>query len=169
MIDMINDKIPLGGRATRHERSSLEQSTDAYVAKGKLVEPTVCLDCGAVFHRGRWQWLDVPEHAHREVCPACQRIRDDQPVGYVTLDGQFLNSHLEEIRRLIQHRAEHERQEHPLKRIIKMESQGEGMLVTTTDSHLARGIGEALRHAYQGELVVDHVSGESLVRVHWSR
>ena len=43
------------------------------------------------------------------------------------------------------------------------------MQVTTTDTHLARGIGEAVRHAYQGDLKVDHVSGENLVRVHWKR
>jgi len=59
--------------------------------------------------------------------------------------------------------------EHPLKRIISIDSQRGGMLITTTDTHLASGIGEAIHHAYQGKLKVSHVSGENLVRVHWSR
>jgi len=42
--------------------------------------------------------------------------------------------------------------EHPLKRIMAVEEKDGAMLVTTTDIHLARGIGEALHHAYQGEL-----------------
>jgi hypothetical protein len=81
----------------------------------------------------------------------------------------FLKIHCEEIRRLIQHHAEHELTEHPLKRIIVIDNQDGAMLVTTTDTHLARGIGEAVHHAYHGDLKVDHVSGENLVRVHWSR
>ena len=42
-------------------------------------------------------------------------------------------------------------------------------MVTTTDIHLARGIGEALEHAYQGELEFHYNEGENLLRVHWAR
>jgi hypothetical protein len=38
-----------------HERPVFEQDIDAYQAKGKLPEPTVCPQCSAVFHEGRWQ------------------------------------------------------------------------------------------------------------------
>lgn len=163
------NKTPSGIHAVSHDRPLFERDVDAYKAKGKLPEPTVCPECNAVFHEGRWQWGDVPANAHRETCPACHRIHDNFPSGFVTLEGPFFNDHCEEIRRLIQHHAEHERTEHPLKRIISIENEGGAMLVTTTDTHLARGIGEAVRHAYQGDLKVDHVSGENLVRVHWSR
>lgn len=160
---------PSSIHAASHERPLFERDTDAYKAKEKLTEPTVCPECGAVFHDGRWQWMDAPIDAHRETCPACHRIKDNFPAGFVTLKGQFFNSHYEEIRKLIQHHAEHEGAEHPLKRIIALENQDGAMLVTTTDTHLARGIGEALRHAYQGDLKIEHVSGENLVRVYWSR
>jgi len=70
---------------------------------------------------------------------------------------------------LIKHHTEHERNEHPMKRIIKIMQNDDNVLITTTDMHLARGLGEVVHHAYQGKLDVDHVSGENLVRVHWSR
>ena len=39
----------------RHDRLLQETQHDTYKSKGKLHEPTVCPDCGAVFHAGRWQ------------------------------------------------------------------------------------------------------------------
>lgn len=163
------NKTPSSAHTVSHDRPLFEQDIDAYKAKGKLTEPTVCSECNAVFHEGRWQWMTVPAFANREICPACHRIKDNAPAGYVTLDGPFFNDHREEIRRLIQHRAEHERNEHPLKRIIAIDIQENAMLVTTTETHLARGIGEAIHQAYLGKLKVSHVSGENLVRVHWTR
>lgn len=163
------NKKPSGGQTVSHDRPLFEQDIDAYKAKGKLSEPTICPQCGAVYHEGRWQWIETPSDAESEICPACHRINDNFPAGFVTLDGPFFDTHCEEIRHLIQNHALHERIEHPLKRIIAIESKDRAMLVTTTDTHLARGIGEAVRHAYQGELKVDHVSGENLVRVYWNR
>jgi len=163
------NKTPSATHTMSRNRPLFEQDTDAYKAREKLAEPTVCPKCNAVFNNGRWQWMTVPDFSNRELCPACHRIKDNFPAGYISLEGPFFSDHYDEIRRLIQHHAEHERNEHPLKRIIAIEDEGDAMVVTTTDTHLARGIGEALRHAYQGKLRVDHVSGESLVRVYWSR
>lgn len=166
---MSSNNPPSGVHPISHDRPLFEKDIDAYKSKGKLSEPTVCKECGAVYHEGRWQWIEAPAKADQKICPACHRIHDNNPAGFVTLQGPFFNTHCEEIRRLIQHHAEHERVEHPLKRIMAIENRGGAMLVTTTDTHLARGIGEAVRHAYQGELKVDHTPGENLVRVHWSR
>lgn len=163
------NKTPSATHPISHDRPLFEQDIDAYKSKGKLIEPTVCQQCGAVYHEGRWQWIDKPENAHEEICPACHRINDNHPAGFVTLEGPFFDTHSEEIRHLIQNHADHERAEHPLKRIVAIENQQGAMLVTTTDTHLARGIGESVRHAYQGKLKIDHTSGENLVRVHWSR
>ena len=70
--------------------------------------------------------------------------------------------------RLVHHHEQHERAEHPLQRIIAVEDHGDKVLVTTTDIHLARGIGEAVHHAYQGNLEFHYNPEQNLLRVHWT-
>jgi NMD protein affecting ribosome stability and mRNA decay len=159
--------IPSGFHPIRHDRLVQERVHDAYKTKGKLPEPTVCPDCGAVFHEGRWQWLAAPPGAHRHACPACLRQHDHYPAGYVTLDGEFFASHRAEVMNLVQNEAEHERAEHPLKRIMEIEEKDGMAEVTTTDIHLARQIGEALHHAYQGKLEFHYNPEQNLLRVGW--
>jgi hypothetical protein len=142
---------------------------DSYKSRGKLPDPTVCPQCRAVFHKGKWQWLPSPESVHSETCPACHRIRDDFPAGYVRLEGEFLAQHREEIIRLVRHVEQREKAEHPLQRIMDIADEAGALLVTTTDIHLARGIGEAVGHAYQGELELQYNTEENLLRVHWKR
>jgi NMD protein affecting ribosome stability and mRNA decay len=166
---MDHQSHPAGFRPIRLDRLQLETVKDSYKAKGKLSEPTVCTDCGAVFQAGRWQWLAKPEDAHQTICPACPRVRDHFPAGYITLAGDFFNEHEQEILQLMHNRETQEKAQHPLQRIMAIEKTKEGTLVTTTDIHLARGIGEALHHAYQGELELHYNKDENLLRVGWSR
>ena len=107
--------------------------------------------------------------AHQEPCPACHRVRDRFPAGYVTLDGEFFTAHRDEIVHLARHRAEHEGAEHPLERIMGFEDAAGGVLITTTDTHLARDIGEAVHAAYKGSLEYHYNKEENLLRVHWRR
>lgn len=161
--------IPAGFRQIqRHDGLFQELVHDAYKAKGKLPEPSVCSRCGAVFRDGHWQWGDAPTGAHSATCPACHRIQDHFPAGFLMLAGPFFLSHKDEIMHLVHHHEQHERAEHPLQRIMTVEENGDGTLVTTTDIHLARGIGEALRHAYHGELEFHYNPEASLLRVHWT-
>jgi NMD protein affecting ribosome stability and mRNA decay len=156
-------------KISRHDNLFQERIHDAYKSKAKLHEPSVCSQCGAVFHDGRWQWLSAAEHAHNEICPACHRISDHFPAGFVSLKGEFFQSHREEIMHLLHNHEKHERAEHPLKRIMAIEEKPDETLVTTTDIHLARGMGEALHHAYQGELAYHYNPEQNLLRVHWER
>lgn len=158
-----------GFQPVRHDRLIQEFRHDAYKAKHKPAEPTVCPQCGAVYHEGRWQWLPRPAQAHEEMCPACHRINDGFPAGYVTVVGPFFNSHRDELMHLVKNEEERAKAEHPLKRIMKFEDQEDGTLITTTDIHLARGIGEALHRAYQGELEFHYNEQENLLRVVWER
>jgi len=155
-------------RISRHDELFEERVHDAYKAKGKLHEPSACSQCGAVFHQGRWQWLEAPADAHRTICPACHRIHDDFPAGFLTLKGEFMRTHHDEIMNLVRNHEKHERAEHPLKRIMAVEEKAGTTLVTTTDIHLARGIGEALHHAYQGELEYHYNPEQNLLRVNWT-
>jgi hypothetical protein len=70
---------------------------------------------------------------------------------------------------LIRHHAEREKAEHPLQRIMEIDKTKVSTVVITTDIHLARGIGEALHHAYQGELEFHYNEQENLLRVVWER
>ena len=47
----------------RQDRLIHEWVHDPYQSKRKLPDPTVCPQCGAVFHQGRWTWLTRPESA----------------------------------------------------------------------------------------------------------
>ena len=166
---MTKQSQPAGFHPIRRDRLLQETEHDTYKTKGKLPEPTVCPGCGAVFHAGRWQWLDQPKDAHQTNCPACHRVHDRFPAGYVTLSGEFLAAHETEILQLIRHHETREKAEHPLQRIMAIEKTAHGTLVTTTDIHLARGIGDALHHAYQGELEFHYNPEQSLLRVNWNR
>lgn len=153
-----------------HERPLLEQDIDAYRMSEKLREPTICPSCGAVYLHGRWQWVTPSPHdAVQQDCPACKRIQDNYPAGYVTLEGSFFHAHTEEIMRIIHNHEQHERAEHPLKRIISIEKIGTKTVITTTDIHLARGIAEAVKNAYHGDLSLQYTPGENLLRAYWVR
>ena len=146
-----------------------EKIHDTYQIKSKLKEPTVCPLCSALFHEGRWQWLEAPANAHPHNCPACQRTHDQYPAGFVTLQGDFSHSHHDEIMNLIQNLEKREKAEHPMKRIMATEKTEDGILITTTDIHLARGIGEAIHNAYKGDLEFHYNPAENLLRVYWTR
>lgn len=158
-----------GFTPVRHDRLIEEARIDPYRAIRKPPEPTVCPQCGAVFHEGRWQWIAKPGNAHEEMCPACRRIADELPAGFVSIGGPFFQQNREELLNLIRNEEERAKAEHPLKRIMKIEDDADGILVTTTEIHLARGIGEALHHAYQGELEFHYNENENLLRVVWER
>jgi NMD protein affecting ribosome stability and mRNA decay len=142
---------------------------DPYRHAAKPPEPTVCPECKAVFADGRWLWGEAPDEANEQVCPACQRIQDRFPAGYVTIKGAFLEEHRDEIVALIENHEKKEKAERPLQRIMAIDRKRDGLEITTTDSHLARGIAEALHDAYKGELKLRYSRDENLLRATWRK
>ena len=142
---------------------------DSYKSSRKLREPTRCPDCGAVFQNGRWIWGTAPAAAHQERCPACHRIHDKFPAGFVALKGAFLAEHRDEILHLIRNHEAKEKAEHPLQRIIAIVDSADGVMVTTTDIHLARDLAQALHRAYKGELELHYNKEDNLLRATWTR
>jgi len=143
---------------------------DPYREHGKWTEPSVCRDCHAVYHDGHWQWLLPPDSAFLTRCPACRRIHDHAPAGYVTIEGRFASAHREELLNRVRNLEFRKKSQHALQRIIEIDdSDADKMIITTTDTHLARGIGEALQHAYRGKLELHYNDTEHLLRVHWAR
>ena len=158
-----------GFRPLRREQLFQELIHDSYKSSRKLSEPTRCPQCGAVFHKGRWTWAMAPAGAHEEKCPACHRIHDKFPAGYVTLTGKFFRAHRDEILQLVKNHEAKEKAEHPLERLMGIEDTTEGVLVTTANTHLARDIAEALHSAYKGDLDYHYNKEDNLLRASWSR
>lgn len=156
-------------RQPRRDRLIREHVHDPYKTRLKLPEPTICPQCGAVFHEGRWHWASRPEGAHEELCQACHRSNDRYPAGEVKIGGGFVARHRAEIVHLARHQEEQEKAEHPLHRIMSIDDDDGSLMVRTTDIHLPRRIGEALRHAYHGELDFHYDEETYFLRVRWTR
>ncbi len=157
------------GHFKRRDRLVEEKRHDTYRESGKWPEPTVCTECQAVFAQGRWSWKVEPPNPNRVVCPACQRISDNYPAGWLVLTGDFLGKHRSEIINLIRNEEEKEKGEHALERIMNIEENQEQTTITTTGIHIARRIGEAIANAYQGELNFQYGEGEKTIRMSWNR
>jgi NMD protein affecting ribosome stability and mRNA decay len=147
----------------------MPETEDSYRMNGKLPDPAQCPKCKATYLQGRWTWAKAPVNAASHTCPACQRIADEFPAGYVSLRGAFLPQHRTEVLNLVMARAERAKAEHPLQRVMAVEKTAAGTLVTTTDAHLARGIAQALHEAFKGELSLFYSKAENLLRATWTR
>ncbi len=166
----MSKRAPMPGfQAVRRDQLRQERVHDTYRMQHKPAEPAVCPACGAVFHGGRWQWLAAPVDAAAVTCPACHRVHDRFPAGFVHVGGPFFAAHRDEILQLLRHREAAEKAEHPLARVIAIEDEANGVVATTTDIHLARNLGDALHHAYQGDLDFHYNEAENLLRVFWER
>lgn len=154
----------------RRDRLMHEHIHDPYKTPHKLPELTVCPECGAIFHGGRWTWkTPAPKNAHRVSCQACHRIRDQYPAGRVTLRGGFVREHRAELLALARHHAEAEKLAHPLHRIMGIVEGPDSIAIETTDLHLPHRIAEAVEHAYGGELKLDDDDEGYFLRADWSR
>jgi len=87
----------------------------------------------------------------------------------VALRGDFVREHKEEMIQLARHQEEVEKKEHPLNRIISIEEDTHGVVINTTDIHLPRRIGEAVKRAFHGEIEDNFEKDGYFVRVTWRR
>lgn len=158
---------PSGSDKHYRDRIYDDRRHDPYQTKGKPRQPAVCSGCGAAFHHGRWMWATAPEGAATTECPACHRIRDKQPAGFVTLAGVPTRDERDALVHLVRNVETHEKAEHPLHRIIAIDEGADQIEVTTTDTHLPQRIGEAVKHARKGKLEIVYGHDEYVVRVHW--
>jgi hypothetical protein len=103
-------------------------------------------------------------------CPACRRINDHNPAGVLTLAGPFVSRHKDEMIRLARNQEQAERPEHPLNRIMDIEDEApDRLVISTTDIHLPRRIGEAVSRAYHGTMAEHFDEDGYFVRIDWNR
>lgn len=158
--------------AALHRSSRLvhDRVADPYMRTSKLPQPVVCPDCGAIFRKGRWQWVARhPRGASRESCQACRRVKDDYPAGIVTLRGAYVRAHLPEILGVARNAEKAEIADHPMHRIMAVEERRDRVVIKTTDVHLPGRIGRALVRSCRGELGLKYDRGAYFVRVDWTR
>lgn len=134
------------------------------------MEPTVCPDCTAVFHEGRWQWIDpVPKGANQTRCQACHRIRDGHPAGIITLRGDYARRHRGELLEMARHCEAEEKRSHPLRRIMSIEDHTGTVVIKTTDLHLPQHIAETLRQVHCAIPQIQYDEKAYFVRIAWQR
>jgi hypothetical protein len=154
----------------RQDRRIQERVHDPYKTPRKLAEPTLCPDCGAVFHDGRWQWITpAPANPHQTRCQACHRIRDGYPAGIITLRGAYVHEHRNEIVEMARNCEAIEKGAHPLHRIMAVEDADGAVLIKTTDIHLPHHIAEALRRSHHADPEIQYDQEGYFVRVAWRR
>jgi NMD protein affecting ribosome stability and mRNA decay len=151
----------------RRDQLLREKSHDPTKPTMKPPNPAVCPDCGATYIDGRWTWRPGPAEAPRQLCSACKRTRDNYPAGFVTIRGRFAFAHRDEIVRIARNTEAHEKEAHPINRIMSSSEDEEQLLFQTTEVHLAQAIGKAIRAAFKGELKLAYE--EDIVRVDWHR
>ena len=156
-------------RHGRQDRLLKEKRHDTYKERGKWPEPTLCKECGALFINGRWSWGKPSAKSNEALCPACRRVSDNLPAGYIELKGAFFQEHYDEILNLTRNIEQQEKNEHPLERIMAIIDEKDHTLVTTTGIHIARRIGEALSRSYNGDFSFQYADGEKSIRVSWQR
>jgi hypothetical protein len=156
-------------RMGRHEQLLEQVVHDPYRPARKRPGPAVCPGCGAVWRRGRWRWEAAPPAAPRSKCPACLRVRDRLPAASVTLSGPFFAQHREEILAQVRNCERAEKADHPMQRIMRIAAGKSRAVVTTTDAHLARRIGDSVRRACEGTLEYRYQKRDNMLRVSWCR
>jgi len=157
-------------------RRNVEDWDDPYLNEEKPVGVLVCRECRSVFADDRWQLeeqakdiLKNTAHISHCLCPACQKIHDRIPGGVVTISGEFVKKHEEEIVRLINNENRRAMLVNPLERIMDVGHDSNGLTVLTTNEKLAQRIGRALYKAYRGKVDYHWSEDTKLARVYWVR
>jgi hypothetical protein len=165
-----SSKQYIGEATRRRDLLTPEREHDPYKARAKSAGPAICPQCGARFDAGRWFWREQsPPGAAHDICPAYHRIADHFPAGEIRIGGDFAVAHREEILNLVRKCQAREAAEHPMSRIMAISEAEDEVLITTTDIHLPRVIGNALERAYKEQAEFSYAPEEHFVRVKWAR
>lgn len=157
------------GSKKMNDKLIQDKRKDAYLKTNSPKASMVCSNCGAIFSNGRWTWKEMINSLRETTCPACKRINDNYPAGFVEIKGSFYAGHEKEISNLIMNTEKLEKKERPLERIMKFKPEKSKATLTTTGIHIARRIGEALSRSYQGNFSFQYLDGEKSIRVFWER
>jgi hypothetical protein len=152
-------------------------TTDPYLPRGASRKMMVCESCHAIYSNKRWYSdPDLYKTAMENpttitaVCPADLKIRDNFPGGIVTLKGDYVLPHKQDLLNLIKNEEERARGFNPLERVMSVKENGYGSIViSTTNEKLAQRLGRAIKKAFHGEVTYRWSHDNKLARVDWVR
>jgi len=151
-------------------------STDDVRPKAGLKEVAVCKECMALCWNRRWYSseegspkLSTDMVRNEVLCPACQRMRDNNPAGVATFTGDYLAEHAREILSTIKKVEEKARTKNTLARIMEIRQEGKVLIVFTTDDKLAQKLGREIYKEHSGLLEFQWSREDNFVRVNWRR
>ena len=148
---------------------------DPYLSLGERYGTAICRICSSVYHKKRWSLHEgfpegMMEGAPRLViCPACRKVRGGFAGGSVTMEGDFLKEHKEEILHRIRHEERRAKTVNPLERIMAIKETNGHIEILTTNEKLAQRIGRELHRAFKGTVRYQWPGDDKQVRVWWSR
>ena len=132
-----------------------------------------CKTCGLIYQKKRWTWNENLKNISQIpliLCPACQKIKDNYPEGYLILQGKkYLQQHKEEISHIIQNEADRAKGKNPLQRIMQIIKNDECWTITTTDEKLAQHLGREIYKAHSGQIKYQFGQQNKIARVYWKR
>jgi len=166
---------PSRKRGVEEKGQRTARSTDVYMSEDGM-EVCYCTKCGVINRQKRW-FMDPLELAKLKedpsvgtiVCPACQKMQDKVPGGFLTLSGTYLRKHETLILELIKNTEQKSRNKNPLGRIMEITQEGDVLTLLTTLDKLAEKLGKEIYKAHSGELNHQWSHGENSVRVNWKR
>lgn len=139
-------------------------------------EAAACTQCHALYQGKRWffdeklyKQLSGSNRVREVMCPTCRKIKDHYPEGILTLSGDFLAQHQDEIAGLLQKEAGRVSKRNVQDRIIQMGPDGDNLVVETTTEKLAQHLGRTVYKAYKGDLHFRWSEMDRFVRVYWNR
>jgi NMD protein affecting ribosome stability and mRNA decay len=148
---------------------------DPYYNQDSPKDRSYCKKCHAIYHHKHWHFDQteiqklMKNGANAVTCPACQKIADKFASGVVTLKGEFVRNHREEIVNLIRNEEKRASGLNPLERIIEIHTMTSGLEVTTTHEKLAQRIGKRLHSAFRGDVSYQWTPQDKMARVEWNR
>jgi len=158
------------------KRGRPPKNLDPYQTEDTVKEPAICQKCNAVYQGKHWQFdgekAESLQHSSQVMwvtCPACTKIEDHYPEGFMTLKGDYLWAHEEEIRNLLRNEAEAVMNTNPLSRIMQIKADNGALVIETTEQKLAEHLGRSLTAAHSGELNVQWSKAPKVCRVEWER
>jgi NMD protein affecting ribosome stability and mRNA decay len=171
-MDKSREQKMTGGKGKRFGKEA-----DPYLPEGGGHEMAICTTCKAIYRNKSWFYDEElyrenfpKETTNRVICPGCQKVQDHFYEGVLTLEGEFLAQHKDEIMTLLNRQAEQVSKKNPLERVIQIVPEGDDrLIVETTTDRLAQRLGKAVYRAYKGNLDFRWSHMNKFVRVYWSR